>query len=478
MAGSVRTKAFRSTVSDRHAPGEDAGFARTNTRVVVSTRGSAAAVLFLAASIGCGRREPPPATSRRRVAPTRPPRVRPAARAAARAPLPTTTRCRRRRISRRSGAPSRLSAGGERWWTPTPARARGLTVVDLSDDWAPSVLAPANPYRAVYTGARLGSRRRRRPAARRPASGTTSSSTASRRRCRCCAAASSRTARGTAPRPSTPTSCSPSTRSGPGARAPSRRSSASTARAGCGCEAARAAAGAPDLEALAERDARTARTSRSTCASRPSGSAFAEVEKRLVCEGLLDPRKHKPGAYDTAMRTAMLDFQQKHAVIDQADIKRATLEALARPPLDNDFLALRRVLTERACTPAASSRTGQRRATLATSDPAYPTYLGADGARHRVPDLATAAARRDARAASASRPPPTRSRSSAAIPPRTFAGSRSRSRLPPPPEYYGPAMELSAEIDRGDVWYELPVRRRRACASRSRASASRPSPST
>ena len=37
------------------------------------------------------------------------------------------------------------------------------------------------------------------------------------------------------------------------------------------------------------------------------------------------------------MRTAMLDFQQKHAVMDQADIKRATLEALARPPLENDF---------------------------------------------------------------------------------------------------------------------------------------------
>ena len=48
------------------------------------------------------------------------------------------------------------------------------------------------------------------------------------------------------------------------------------------------------------------------------------------------------------MRTAMLDFQQKHAVMDQADIKRATLEALARPPLDNDFEALERVLTERA----------------------------------------------------------------------------------------------------------------------------------
>jgi len=29
-------------------------------------------------------------------------------------------------------------------------------------------------------------------------------------------------------------------------------------------------------------------------------------------------------------------------------------------------------------------------------------------------------------------------------------------RLPPPPEYYGASMELSAEIDRGDVWYDFP----------------------
>src|SRR5262249_29248287 len=29
-------------------------------------------------------------------------------------------------------------------------------------------------------------------------------------------------------------------------------------------------------------------------------------------------------------------------------------------------------------------------------------------------------------------------------------------RFPEPPEYYGPEMDLSAEIDRGDVWYDFP----------------------
>ena len=39
---------------------------------------------------------------------------------------------------------------------------------------------------------------------------------------------------------------------------------------------------------------------------------------------------------------------------------------------------------------------------------------------------------------------------------RLSPGSRSRRGLPPPPEYHGPAMDLSVEIDRGDVWYDFP----------------------
>ena len=120
---------------------------------------------------------------------------------------------------------------------------------------------------------------------------------------------------------------------------------------------------------------------------------FAEVEKRLICEGLLDARKHKAGAYDTAMRTAMLDFQQKHAIMDQADIRRSTLEALARPPLDNDFSALQRVLIERTMHAGGFIEDGSADSGESAVGPTYP---GADGARHRVPDLRERGARRDA----------------------------------------------------------------------------------
>jgi len=153
------------------------------------------------------------------------------------------------------------------------------------------------------------------------------------------------------------------------------------------------------------------------------------------------------------MRTAMLDFQQKQAVMDQADIKRATLESLARSPLENDFLALRRVLTERALHAAGFIEDGSVGGSI--SDPSYPTYLGADGARHRVPDLATASLDATLDALGIETPDDAVAffRRHARD---DFAWLKVAVRLPPPPEYYSRAMDLSVEIDRGDVWYDFP----------------------
>ena len=168
----------------------------------------------------------------------------------------------------------------------------------------------------------------------------------------------------------------------------------------------------------------------------------------------MDARKHKTGAYDTEMRTAMLDFQQKHAVIDQADIKQATLELLARQPLDNDFDALARVLTERAMQAGGFIEDGSVGSSVSDSQP-YPTYLGADGARHRVPDLATAS--RDATMNALGIATPEDAVAFFRRHPRDdFRWLKVAVRLPPPPEYYSRAMDLSVEIDRGDVWYDFP----------------------
>src|SRR5450432_3575002 len=210
-------------------------------------------------------------------------------------------------------------------------------------------------------------------------------------------------------------------------------------------EAARAKLGAESLEALAAADPRHAREVKAQRRMEAEREAFAEVEKRLACEGTLDLAKHKAGAYDTLMRKAMLDFQLENALQDQADLRRGTFEVLARPLLVNDFATLRRVLGERAIHAGRFVEDGSSKA----------TYAGADGARHVVPDLATAAT--DAVMARLGLEEPEDAlaffqRHAA----RDFRGLRVAVRLPPLPEYHTAEMELSAEIDRGDVWYDFP----------------------
>jgi hypothetical protein len=332
------------------------------------------------------------------------------------------------------------------------ARARGLTVVDLSDGWAPSVLDGAG-YRSVFTA--LAADRADgdgQPLAAGERNylelyGIPPALSVLRRRFlidaagACAGAFDADTLRAV-----------DQVRTW-GASTEQKEMTKHHARA-LRLQSARVAAGADSIEALADgSDARTARDAKEHLRFEAERLAFAEAEKRLACEGLMDARKHKPGVYDTEMRTAMLDFQQKNAVMDQADIKPATLEALARPPLENDFLALERVLTERAMHAAGFIEDGSVGASL--SDPAYPTYLGADGGRHRVPDLATAS--RDATLNALGIATPEDAVAFFRRHPRDdFAWLKVAVRLPPPPEYYARTMDLSVEIDRGDVWYDFP----------------------
>ncbi len=353
--------------------------------------------------------------------------------------------------------------GVERVVDAAAARARGLTVVDLSDAWVPRVLADQtgpkgsileNPYRTIYSG--LAADRGDgdgQPLAAGERNyldlyGVPPTLSVLRRRFledsrRTCAAdidADTLLAVDEVPTWGASTEQKELTK---------RRARATR------LEAARVAAGVPTLDALAEKDPRTARDVKDQQAFVAQRAAFTEAEKRLVCEGLLDPAKHKTGSYDTAMRTAMLSFQQKHSVIDQADIKRPTLEALARPPLENDMRALGRVLTDRAMHAAGFIEDGSINEGGSASSVVGATYLGADGSRHPVPDLATASReavlarlgiasaadavtffRRHARA--------------------DFAWLKLAVRLPAPPEYYAAHMDLYAEIDRGDVWYDFP----------------------
>ena len=354
--------------------------------------------------------------------------------------------------------------GVERIVDADAARARGLTVVDLSDNWTPAVLADRvgpkgaplpNPYRAIYTG--LAADRTDGDGQPLAASernylelyGIPPALSVLRRRFledsrRDCAGAFD---------PEKLLAVDEITTWGASTE---QKELAKRAARGARLEAARTAAGVSTLDALADKEPRTARDVRDQLRFLAERAAFAEAEKRLICDGSLDPARHKPGSYDTAMRTAMLAFQQKQTVIDQADIRTATLEALARLPLDNDFLALERVITERAMEAAGFLEDGSvaednRGGTAVVG----PTYLGADGGRHRVPDLANPSREAVLARLGIARPDDAvaffRRHARA-----DFAWLKVAARLPAPPEYYGPAMDLLAEIDRGDVWYDFP----------------------
>ncbi|HVR64000.1 MAG TPA: L,D-transpeptidase [Polyangia bacterium] len=357
-----------------------------------------------------------------------------------------------------------VARGAERVVDADRARAAGLTVVDLSDDWAPAVFADGtapdgtllpNRYRAVFVGLASdrtdGDGQPLGPGEKNFLELYGIPPTLSVLRERFLADA----ARACDPTFDVGTLLATDGIETWGAATEQKEQAKQRLRAQR-LEAARAAADADTLEALAAADPRYAKEVKAHRRAEAERAAFAEIEKRLACEGF-DLRKHGAGRYDSVMRKAMFDFQQKHTVIDQADIKRSTLETLSRPLLANDYAALRRVLAERVADAGGILEDGSASSRpAAAGGPA--TYLGADGARHPVPDLVGEATDRLMARLELGTPEQALAffrRHPAA----DFRALRAAVRLPPLPEYYGGrtgTMDLSAEIDRGDVWYDFP----------------------
>ena len=91
--------------------------------------------------------------------------------------------------------------------------------------------------------------------------------------------------------------------------------------------------------------------------------AMAAVEKRLTCEGLLRREEPSTGRASTTtpMRLAVRRFQQKHMIYEANYLRRKTVDALARPLLDNDYDGLVRAVRERVVSAAAILEDGSPR---------------------------------------------------------------------------------------------------------------------
>lgn len=172
--------------------------------------------------------------------------------------------------------------------------------------------------------------------------------------------------------------------------------------------------------------------------------ALLAMPKRLRCEGLLK-RRTKPGVVDWTVRKALKRFERKHNIYGWGMIFGKTAAALGRLPRENNYEALKRVITERVVSAAGILEDGSSHA----------HYRGADGQKKRVRNLVAEFADvaieqmglTDADKALAF---------IKAHSEQDFKRMFVALKLPKVPEYYSDHVELQVIIDRGDVWYDLP----------------------
>ncbi len=207
--------------------------------------------------------------------------------------------------------------------------------------------------------------------------------------------------------------------------------------------------------------------------------AVRAVQARLVCEGLLSPRsRYTPGMFDLPTHEALADWERKNDIFGWASISAGgeTLAALSRPALELDLDTFRRIVAERVADAAGiledgSTAKGKHPATYVDRDDdktGDKTGAGADtGNRRAVPDLIgvhvdtlldsihvhTATDLVEFLGQHG---------------PDGLASLKVAFHAPALPPYYGPRMDLSVEIDRGDVWYDFPFDARGRAAQQAR----------
>ena len=179
--------------------------------------------------------------------------------------------------------------------------------------------------------------------------------------------------------------------------------------------------------------------------------AVLAVQARLRCEGLLlDSATFTPGSYDLATHLALSQYEKKNFIFGWAFVSGETKDALLRDPLGLHYETFRRVLAERVSDAAGILEDGS----ASKTDPPA-TYVDASGERRPVPNLVGDFVDSLARAlgieAAVDIIP-----FFEALSERGFGAFRVAFKAPPLPPYYAARMDLSAEIDRGDVWYDPP----------------------
>ncbi len=179
------------------------------------------------------------------------------------------------------------------------------------------------------------------------------------------------------------------------------------------------------------------------------GKAARAALRVLRCERVLTTRRRNKPKGDEVY-SALTAYERKHKIVGRGVLTRTMARTMALSPDESDAMALRRVISERVIHTAAIVEDGSGRSLRKT-------YI-ANGRRVALPNLAetfTNAALEglgltDARTVRAFL---------MAVPAPVLRDLRVALRLPAKPAYYSDNMDLEVTINRGDVYYDPPVRK-------------------
>ena len=178
--------------------------------------------------------------------------------------------------------------------------------------------------------------------------------------------------------------------------------------------------------------------------------AVNAVQSRLVCEGLLSPDRFTPGVYDHPTHSALADFEKKNDIFGWGFVSGETRDALLRPPMELHYETLKRILAERVADSAGILEDGST-----GRDNEAVTFVDTDGSRKPVRNLVGEFVDKLC-AGLGLGDPEAMATFLAGLAEHGSYDLRVAFAPPPLPPYYAGTMDLAAEIDRGDIWYDVP----------------------
>ncbi|MBN2528892.1 MAG: hypothetical protein JXR76_21050 [Deltaproteobacteria bacterium] len=157
--------------------------------------------------------------------------------------------------------------------------------------------------------------------------------------------------------------------------------------------------------------------------------ALVEIQKQLVCEGLLHKGQYVNGGFDQITHEAVAQFENKNRIMGFGQLSGETLAFFKKSPMERLHLAFVRALTERVVDAAAIIETELAQQLTG----AVLAEMGISTPKDTVRFLQSVGDNNG------------------------FDACLVGVRLPALPAYYRKPLELSVEIHRGDVWYDPPV---------------------